>query len=250
MKYTDEELFDIYNSIMLDSISETNPELAIYRNALNCIYWDHIMMFDAISPNVIHDIERRYKYSREFMRRIFEMLYRVPVDQIDNIDNNFLDTVDFHDCPNLTTLNILDAIVTPKEIEESSTECYISFAAMYFERVIREIIVMEVKLNNLDSFMEAVYKGLNGKLEIWDENRSLVSILLAYLYAHQDEYDLDSISKIVCDYMDNIEYYQDLFQLEEGHSSGEMVYTYDIEKVQFYHRLHDAIENNKRIVLR
>ena len=245
MRYNHEELETIYQSIMLETLQLTNPELAKYKDILDHIFWHKVMMFDDIPSTIIKDRKKRYKMSYNFLQKLLDVLIRIPDNQIEYLNNDFLDTIEFDIYPVFLkpdSIKTLNSIFFPMETEKKDASGYISAMSRYIDKKIQNGWNIKLDVNDFNWFFNEVDRALWTRLDEWENNRYLTSLLIAYLYCHKNEIDVKHIHlhDIIEVYLDNIEYYKELFILETGLSKRTYIKG---EELQFYAHLDGIIYN-------
>ena len=248
MKYTDEDLKNIYHQSMSKDLCRKYPELDKYKSILYYIC-DNLNLFDDMKTKT-----RRNVFSCEYMRGLFDILYKIPDDMLKDIDNTFLDKLIICKVyPDLSDIRILEAILLPGYMEERDPSSYLRSFGLFlsFDRISRSRL-LNSKINNLSIFFIELSNCLGSFVFKYRNIREsqLLCALIAYIYAHQDKLDINTMSSIVNHFIDNLDYHEELFELYTGIAKDDnQVWLDDQRILDYYYHLDEIIFLNNPNVL-
>jgi len=246
-KYTNEELFDIYTSIMLDTLETEFPKLYPYRNILDYIINDNKLMFDSLYANDDRERKRNIQQSYRYLQKLINVVTKIPKASIHLVDRDFLRAIYnvgiFKPYPHSSEeLDYILTVVTPWEIEESNLKAYLSSFTNFISHLIYYQKEVDFGINNFEEIIGYIY-GYHRGYDLWSRYEIVVGLLLAYLYARPLEFSKEDIDYIVHYCFDHIDYFIELYSLQTGYTGDER--TFANVDMQYYYRLKDAIDKIK-----
>ena len=124
----------------------------------------------------------------------------------------------------------------------SNLNKYLNSFVDYVDVLIYNQRELEFYINNFDELVGILYDS-HEAYDKWTRNEVMTSLLMAYLYARPQEFDMDSIKRILNNYFENIDYYKDLYKLQTGFSSASS--SFSPKDIQFYLHIGDLISKMK-----
>ena len=94
MKYSNNDIEEIYNSFLLDDLTNY-PELASYKRIFNAIL-DRVFFFDELTAK---KNKNKKIYSCTYIRELIHICNRIPKDKLCFIDEKVFWSIDFSNAP-------------------------------------------------------------------------------------------------------------------------------------------------------
>ena len=239
MKYSNNDIEEIYNSFLLDDLTNY-PELASYKRIFNAIL-DRVFFFDELTAR---KNKNKKIYSCTYIRELIHICNRIPKDKLCFIDEKVFWSIDFSNAPyDITSLNYLRSILIPKNMIEKDYKKFILYFNHYFvdnyNRLVINHRIDEVpSYNNMDALIAVIY-NVYGDSMIVERYNDVLKFFFSYFYINS--YDVNKIREILEKINKDFGYYYDLVNMNINRDVNLDVY-------YFIENLLNEKDSNKKLI--
>ena len=237
--YTDDEIEEIYNSVLLDTLELTHIELLPYKEILS-YFLDRAMLFDSLPTKSNKD---NRKESCKFINKLIKICKKIDDNKLGMIDKEFLSIFKCINAPyDKSCLYYFSSFVIPKDFAKEHYEIYLTCFHTQFVFYCRNRVYLNSnipKFNNYNKFIDVLYQlfyinhtnyGIPATL--YNVNKGIYSTFYNYFisYFYANDYSEDQIRNVIIKIQNNYSYYEDLINMNIGKRISNKVY-YFIERI-------------------
>ena len=239
MKYSNNDIEEIYNGIILDDLSNYK-ELESYKKILRIIL-DRVFFFDELTKR---KNKNNYLSSCTYLRELIHICNRIPKNKLEFIDEKIFFSIDFSNAPyDITSLNYLRSILIPKNMIEKDYNKYIKYFKHYFIDNYNRLLINQ-KMEDLPAYND-MDKLLTIIFFVFYDNRYLELYIDFYIlfigYFYANNYNVNNIRVILDKINANFDNYYDLVNMNINKNLNIDVY-------YFIENLLKEKDNNKKII--
>ena len=239
MKYSNNDIEEIYNGIILDDLSNYK-ELESYKKILRIIL-DRVFFFDELTKR---KNKNNYLSSCTYLRELIHICNRIPKNKLEFIDEKIFFSIDFSNAPyDITSLNYLRSILIPKNMIEKDYNKYIKYFKHYFIDNYNRLLINQ-KMEDLPAYND-MDKLLTIIFFVFYDNRYLELYIDFYIlfigYFYANNYNVNNIRVILDKINANFDHYYDLVNMNINKNLNIDVY-------YFIENLLKEKDNNKKLI--
>ncbi len=239
MKYSNNDIEEIYNGIILDDLSNYK-ELESYKKILRIIL-DRVFFFDELTKR---KNKNNYLSSCTYLRELIHICNRIPKNKLEFIDEKIFFSIDFSNAPyDITSLNYLRSILIPKNMIEKDYNKYIKYFKHYFIDNYNRLLINQ-KMEDLPAYND-MDKLLSIIFFVFYDNRYLELYIDFYIlfigYFYANNYNVNNIKVILDKINANFYHYYDLVNMNINKNLNIDVY-------YFIENLLKEKDNNKKLI--
>ena len=239
MKYSNNDIEEIYNGIILDDLSNYK-ELESYKKILRIIL-DRVFFFDELTKR---KNKNNYLSSCTYLRELIHICNRIPKNKLEFIDEKIFFSIDFSNAPyDITSLNYLRSILIPKNMIEKDYNKYIKYFKHYFIDNYNRLLINQ-KMEDLSAYND-MDKLLTIIFFVFYDNRYLELYIDFYIlfigYFYANNYNVNNIRVILDKINANFDHYYDLVNMNINKNLNIDVY-------YFIENLLKEKDNNKKLI--